>query len=581
MNDPKSSKNMELHSNEVRFTSESGCLSMNDWEYKELKENIDIYLDYLERVPETISIVDMKQFFQSDYLRDPSHFNFHSLDDKTKSILSMIRISASYIRYLASIDFSILVATSKKDTIDTNDDYFFSTLFTRNDVNVLRELLRGSSHKAKKTENLNLTQHHIKIVFRQIVSIKNSFHLLVELFYLIIGSVEHLHFDENTFTRLNDSITKEDYEMFCFIIDSWNRDIVNELAIILETFYPTLLFVESITTPRTFYKISDDLRAKNVSYKYEFSFVGVVLIILINYILNNYIINHLDYFEKRELKSLYKWSFSFPENKYFYSLNPDQPTTCGIVNPIEWHYYMYWLNNGTEAIIELFNNNQENLLSDEFSSGMELENSGNEQREHKPNGITPNSDKHEDFDITCNEDQVPPIKKPKRHLSVGHSEETIKKLATYLVKGFTNSNGSLPALVSSSEGDPINQLVFLFTGNSEYAFEGTYQLTWNAEQVYLKLLVKLLYNLKELATPSNAIDTKKSDYISEEAIQCMFRGVWGKVAEAFTNIKSEASIRNAKYTNYEDTKAAINQKRQTDMKLIAAMWLKCKYNIDC
>ena len=122
----------------------------------------------------------------------------------------------------------------------------------------------------------------------------------------------------------------------------------------------------------------------------------------------------------------------------------------------------------------------------------------------------------------------------------------------------------------------------MFTGNKDYSFDGKYNLTWNAERVYLKLLIKLLHNLNELATASNAVDKERSDYISDEYIKCnLSGGVWPKVAEAFENIKSAATIRNANYKkNYKDITAPINQKRQRDMKLIADMWLKCKDDID-
>lgn len=175
-------------------------------------------------------------------------------------------------------------------------------------------------------------------------------------------------------------------------------------------------------------------------------------------------------------------------------------------------------------------------------------------------------------------------KSPKRNLHLGHDVEAIKKLATYLVKGFTNKRGSLPTLVSSNDEKniTINKLIFLFTGNKDYSFEGPYNLTWNAELVYLKLLIKLLHNLNELATSSHAVDDKRIDYISDEYIKCRLTGgVWPKVAEAFENIKSEASVRNADYKkNYKDTEAPINQKRLRDMKVIADLWLKCKNDID-
>lgn len=174
--------------------------------------------------------------------------------------------------------------------------------------------------------------------------------------------------------------------------------------------------------------------------------------------------------------------------------------------------------------------------------------------------------------------------KPKRHLSVGHDVEAIKKLATKLVDGYTNKRGSIPPLVSSNDEKniTINKLIFLFTGNKDYSFDGPYNLTWNAEQVYLKLLIKLLHNLNVLATGSHAVDKNRADYISEEYIKCSLTGgIWPKVAEAFENIKSGATIRNANYKkNYKDTEAPINKKRMNDMKVIADLWLKCKDNID-
>ena len=544
---------------------------MNTWKYEELKENIDNFLDLLECAPETISTSDIKEFFQSDFLRDSNFSNFHSLDNKTKTIISLIRISASYLRYVAYYNISIFAEVKKKYTEDKADDNFFYCMINKDDDSIkLEEFFRDSRHETI----LDRTPRHLKTVFSHIVSIKNSSLLLFEQIYLMIGSVQHLHFDDKTFKRLNDSITQEDYEKFRLIIDSWNRDIVNELTIIIETFYPTLLYVESITTARTLYYISDDLGAKDVTHKYEFSFVGVIFVILINYILNKNIASHLDHFERCALVSSYKSSFSFP--KYIYANGE-------IENPLDWDYYINWIISGTEAIIDLFKNNQENLLIEENNIRAELgsdENKGGK----KPIGNTPNPYKRNGLDMTGDENTNPPIEKPKRHLSVGHDVEAIKKLATYLVKGFTNTRGSLSALVSSTDEKDItiNKLIFLFTGNKDYSFDGPYNLTWNAEQVYLKLLIKLLHNLNELATASNAVDKERSDYISDEYIKCnLSGGVWPKVAEAFENIKSAATIRNANYKkNYKDITALINQKRQRDMKLIADMWLKCKDDID-
>ena len=615
MNDQKSNKHLEPHPCVFRFTAEPKSISLNVQQYSDLKEKIDNHIDLLERIPKITSVSEFKDIFQSGILEEPSLISFYSLDDKTKTFISMIHISTKYLRYLVELDFSAYADVLRE--YPYNPDTFNKYLIDiTNHLNVVRELSKDPRHRPTKVKlikekdleqqgsfghdskdssqiitqkssgldrNLsNRFSHPLQIVFNHIVSIKHSFLFLLEQFYRIIGSVKHLNFDDKTYNQIYNSVTEEDYDSFRPIIDDWNRETVNELADIVELFYPTLIYVETITTNQIFEYISKDLYSKDSPLKFEFSFVGVILIILVNYILNRYIANHLDYYEKETLMGTFEQSYSF-FNKYSAYVSSVLDGENSNSNIIDWPYYINWIVNGTEAIIDFFNND----WIDQYITRSEEKRIENE-RQSKEEPLVDDSNlaslMSDNQDPNKLNDQIPPEpeEKPKRHLSVGHSEETIKQLATYLVKGFTNKRGSLPALVSSTDGNAINQLIFLFTGNRDYSFDGPYNLTWNAERVYLKLLVKLVHNLNELATSSHAVDEGRADYISKKYIKCHLKGgVWPKVAEAFENIKSEASIRNADYKkNYKDTEAPTNKKRLRDMKLIADLWLKCKDGID-
>jgi len=186
----------------------------------------------------------------------------------------------------------------------------------------------------------------------------------------------------------------------------------------------------------------------------------------------------------------------------------------------------------------------------------------------------------------------------KSHISVNHDIRIIEKLVGYLVKGYDGASGHLKNLVSSKDGNEKTQLLYLFTGNPAYNFDGPYKLEWNGEGPYLKLLIQLLHNKSKLKTPGQAIDPNQTDYISRTNIKTSFKGVWGKVGEAFE--RSGDSLKGAVFADEKkkkkkkedetktleeieldkQLKQQLKQQRINEMTLIAEMWLKCLNEID-
>ena len=182
----------------------------------------------------------------------------------------------------------------------------------------------------------------------------------------------------------------------------------------------------------------------------------------------------------------------------------------------------------------------------------------------------------------------------KSHISVNRDIRIIEKLVEYLVKGYDGTSGHLKNLVSSKDGNEKTQLLYLFTGNPAYNFDGPYKLEWNGEGPYLKLLIQLLHNKIKLETPGQAIDPNRTDYISRTNIKTSFKGVWDKVGEAFErsggSLKGAvfADEKNKKKKKQDETKTPeeielekqLKEQRIKEMTLIAEMWLKCLNGID-
>lgn len=532
------------------------------------------------------------KYFANGFFADIDINEFPSQPKPIKELFCMTYISTLYTKWLIN-NFSQTL-NEKKDGVTYNLEYNLEYKSENGefDSRWTKEVWR-SSFRAMDMIEQNIPGHcpehllymkyststpFLSRVFNHLVQIKQSFSLFLEIFYRIMSQMELSALDYKTYNSLNDSVVEEKYDQFKDIIYSWNIDIIPELAIILERLYPIFLFLETNTQNKE-QNILDNIRCfftEKLSEKYSFihspkiieaSLTSYILITIINYLLFNILHKYLNPDVQECLH--YFW----PKNKLTGS-----------------HLdYIVWINENMNKQLYFFQNTARiNLLDDLIDNDSQTlrddEKEGNnrmiENQANQGQGEATEQKVASPSDETGN----PPEDKPKRHLSVGHSEETIKKLATYLVKGFSNSRGSLSALVSSlDEKDiTINKLVFLFTGNKDYSFDGQYNLMWNAERVYLKLLIKLLHNLNELPTGSHAVDENRADYISKEYIKCRLTGgVWPKVAEAFDNIKSEATVRNADYKkNYKDIKAPINQKRLRDMKIIADLWLKCKDDID-
>ena len=614
-----------------RFKSESESISLNDQQYYDLIEKIDNHIALLERTPKITSIPDFKDFFKSKILETPSRIDFYSLNDETKTFICMIHISSKYIRYLKDIDIEIFADVIREYPLNPDDcgQYLINQI---NQSNILRELSKDPQHRAKKIKLIsekdfeyqgsfrhdsqdqfpkithesntlyrNLPNHFsypLRIIFRRIVSIKHSFLLLLEQFYKIIGAIKHLNFDDYTYSQLHNSVLKENYESFRSIIEGWSGEIINELTDIVILFYPTLIYIETFTAEQTFEHISNDLNTKNSPLKFEFSFVGVILNILVNYILYKSIANHLDYSETEVLVDSYK---------QFY--NPNSNNTLCL---IDWSYYMNWINNGTEAIIDFVNNGDtcveelkletaDNCVeelkletADNCVEELKLETADNCVEELKletaNNGIyneqtpifyAPNPERPEGSSTNLKDDGniEPPMEPdPKvempRHLYVPYSYDMLLKLAEGLVCGFSvESSGKHKPLVESKvhEGNntKIKKLICLFSGvgiNDE-SLRWPYNLKWNDKANSLKLLVYLLHYKGKLDNPLDAIDEGDDEGISD-IIRTSFKGapVWNIAGTAFGYRK--------------DTLRATNKiPRRSNLKLmeeLAKLWFECK-----
>ena len=607
MNDQKRNKQTDCLPSTFRFKSESEIISLNDQQYYDLIEKIDNHIALLERTPKITSILDFKDFFKSKILETPSRIDFYSLNEETKTFICMIHISSKYIRYLKEIDIDIFADVNREFPFNPNvfDQYIINQI---NQSNILRELSKDPQHRAKKIKLLsekdfeyqgsirhdsqdqfpkithesntlyrNLPNHFsypLRIIFRRIVSIKHSFLLLLEQFYKIIGSIKHLNFDDYTYSQLHNSVLKENYESFRSIIEGWSGEIINELTDIVILFYPTLIYIETFTAEQTFEHISNDLNTKNSPLKFEFSFVGVILNILVNYILYKSIANHLDYSETEVLVDSYK---------QFY--NPNSNNTLCL---IDWSYYMNWINNGTEAIIDFVNNGDtcvEELkleTADNCVEELKLETANNSiNNEQTPIFDAPKPERPEGNSTNLIDDAniEPPMEPdPKvgmpRHLYVPYSYDMLLKLAEGLVCGFSvESSGKHKPLVESKvhEGNntKIKKIICLFSGvgiNDE-SLRWPYNLKWTGKANSLKLLVYLLHYEGKLEDPLKAIDEDDDEGISE-IIRTSFKGtpVWNIVGTALGYKKDSLRTTN-------------KIPRRSNIKLmeeLAKLWFECK-----
>ena len=579
-----------------RFNSESESVSLNDQQYYDLIEKIDNHIALLERTPKITSILDFKDFFKSKILETPSRIDFYSLNEETKTFICMIHISSKYIRYLKEIDIDIFADVNREFPFnpDVFDQYIINQI---NQSNILRELSKDPQHRAKEIKLLNekdfeyqgsirhdsqdlfskithksntlyrnLPNHFsypLQIIFRRIVSIKHSFLLLLEQFYKIIGSIKHLNFDDYTYNQLHNSVLKENYESFRSIVYGWSGEIINELTDIVILFYPTLIYVETFTTEQTFEHIREDLNTKNSPLKFEFSFVSVILNILVNYILYKSIANHLDYFEAEVLVDSYKRLY-----------NPNSSNTLCL---IDWSYYMNWISNGTEAIIDFFD--EGGAWIEELKLETANNSINNEQtpifdapKPERPEGNSTNL--KDDANIEPPMEPDPKVEMP-RHLDVPCSYDVLLKLAEGLVCGFSvESSGKHKPLVESKvhEGNntKIKKLICLFSGvgiNNE-SLRWPYNLKWTDYANSLKLLVYLLHYEGKLKDPLDAIDEDNDEGISD-IIRTSFKGgapVWSIIGPAL-NYK-ERSL---------SSKANIPVKNNVNlMKRLAQFWFECK-----
>lgn len=614
-------------------------INWNSNQYTFYAPQIKDYLTGLKEMPPLISVPELIDYYSNGVLPDVSLIDFSELTDQQKIFISITFISSLFLEYLLHVDRRPLIIDhilehcfgieegseeyqglvllgigeneglfdeifSSEDNRDTYSDldafldgtyfykdkcipYIISSLFKNNLESKNDEHCDACIHKFLKKDfvysqventilrflginsigqlDFNLSAPPIKVVFNHLKKAKRSYLFLLKSLFLFSNQIEAFHFDYKRYNYLYEMVADENYNDFCNFVYGLEQPQINVLFGLIEQIFPLGLIIEHDIISH-YDNIETTLFSENLIYQpyFKSSLTSMLLILMGNYLMSKAFFLHIEYdvishsffkiFGSKPFDYFIIWTRTEFQliSSYFQKFFSDQ-NLFGITS------------NNTEIFDDknYFTKEQESTIIDDSNPEQPESNDGDPKGKIQPGSI-----------------EV----KPKRHLSVGHDIEVIKKLATKLVEGYTNKRGSIQSLVSSNDEKniTINKLVFLFTGNKDYSFDGPYNLTWNAEQVYLKLLIKLLHNLKELATGSHAVDVGRVDYISDKYIECRLTGgVWPKVAEAFENIKSGATIRNADYKkNYKDTKALINIKRQREMKVIADLWLKCKDDID-
>lgn len=519
-------------------------------QYEGLKVEIQHYLSQMTEAPSELEVLDLLSSFQTILSLDLKDIEFNKLTEAQKLCISMIYASDLYIDYLSTVACPITPKGEGSKEIHLQED-------PRCPGFVKIQIPYDFTFRRSFAGDLPIP---LKVIFNHLTQTKHCSCFIINWFYCYLTNTQL--FDFATYNNLYESITEDNYERFHDMIINWDLVAIHDLSVSIDILFPLLLFIESNTNDADtiLYNVRKEIFS-GVSPEDEINIspITIIFLFIISYLFNNNLFLYLTHYQHDSVLTPFQAFIS----KNFMDI------------------YNNWIEKEIEVMSNFFRKNSR------FCTPMEtLEDTDNTNKNainHAGKGTGQTIAQQQESD-SGDETGSPPEVKPKRHLSVGHDVDAIKKLATKLVGGYTNKRGSIPPLVSSSDEKDItiNKLIFLFTGNKDYSFDGPYNLTWNAEQVYLKLLIKLLHNLNVLATGSHAVDKDRTDYISDKYIKCRLKGgVWPKVAEAFENIKSGATIRNANYKkNYQDTEAPINKKRMNDMKVIADLWLKCKDNID-
>ena len=522
-------------------------------QYEGLKVEIQHYLSQMTEAPSELDVLDLFSSFQTILSLNSKDIEFNKLTEAQKLCISMIYASDLYIEHLSSSSSIIIAREGFNHKILFKDD--------PKDIEDAKSRIQFYLNFASTFRN-GKPISPLKKVFKNLTQTKYCSIFILEWFFCYLESKTQISFDYKSFNDVYESITEENYERFSDIVYNWNELVIHDLSVSIDILFPLLLFIESSmdATDAVLYNIRKEIFS-GVSPEEAISIspITIIFLFIISYIFNKNVFSYLTHYQQDN------------------SLLPFR----AFISEDFMDIYNNWIEKEIEVMSNFFRKNSRFCTPMETLDDTDNTNQNANNHADKGTGQTiAQQPESGSGDETGNPLEV----KPKRHLSVGHDVEAIKKLATKLVGGYSNKRGSIQPLVSSDDEKDItiNKLIFLFTGNKDYSFDGQYNLTWNAEQVYLKLLIKLLHNLNELATGSHAVDVGRADYISDKYIECRLTGgVWPKVAEAFENIKSGATIRNADYKkNYKDTEAPINKKRLRDMKVIADLWLKCKYDID-
>ncbi len=519
-------------------------------QYLELRQQMYYYLkqkyktdDIGEMVEtlQTIPVLTIFEFFQTEVFADPNHIFFYSLPEEQKTFISMMHTSYDFVHSLV-VSFAEIYSINEKEIRlklqkqphEEADDSLLALLNQSIDLDnkrlrlkilqgeladlpkylKYRELFDGDTSLKHINEIIAPIQYtpSLRKVFDCLVRIKRCFIFLLDLFCRILEPINHFHIDFKTYNTLYESVTGDNYEQFTNLIDNWDIEVTKELSLLVDKVFPLALYIESQATDSMLNSIRDDLTTVLLEQKFESSLIRTLLIFLTDFIFINIMKNHVNDIAKETLCSLFSIEFQAQ------------------------HYE--WINSEVEEVIDYFKKNLHEIeFNDTVNNGEKSDVSETCSNETKLNQEGTNLETPQDS--------------KQEHLSVPYSQGVIRKLAEGLVKGHDALD--FPNLVSSEIGDDdaINKLVFLFKGKADIMVKEPYNLQWNKNYNLngLKLLIYLLHFTGEFENndPLNALDdnVKSKDGISELV---KFKNTGRKrifpiVEEAFN--KGKKSIQNA------------------------------------
>ena len=500
------------------------------------QDEIEKYLNSLANTPPVVEVSKLFNFFQSENCSLPHSIEFNTLSNEQKTLISMIYVTEKYITCLI-INREILIEvsqithyTSKNKYTGNNNDLDIFSYFSTFEDEVRLTLFKSLGCTLLPNEPHKLAHRYsappLRIVFNFLTQVKYSFQFLLELFWGIIGPLEHITFDYKEYKNLVNAVTEENYERFCIVVNDWNEKVVNQLSSLAELAYPILKYFESHTIEfeQILYSIKKDIttmpkdRVCRVS-----SPIRLMLFLLIIYIFRNNVDEYL-LIEQRI-------------NYHFFFLKKSETFVTN---------YFDWINNEIEAISEYFTKLLENSAT-----------------------VDPVNNRTNAF----SEPQIQVL--PEETLNIHIGRKMLEKLVKGLIEGHKDETlGYLTPLVSSKTGEDKEsikkKLICLFTGEgiNDESIKWPYNLKWEDKGNSLKLLVYLLHYEEMLFDPlKEAINENDVEGISDK-VRTDFTGkpVWKTVGTALGYKKN--SLRN---------KNKIPKRSNLSlMKKLAQFWSECK-----